>query len=328
MIIPELIKKRVVFRLGGAQILLDVSAALFSSFQVDTGTQMLLTSLRKNPSLQYRKVLDLGCGTGAIGLWVQQKYRTGELHMLDRDEVAAAFAAHNALLNKQAAECRGSLDYEEAGDGYSLILFNFPAKLERSGLEWFVKGASSRLDAGGHAAFVVVKELREAAEEIVSSPGIRCVYAWHGKGYSIFHVSFEKVFAEKLDPYTRSSLALPVSGRVEMRTARGLPEFDTLGFGTLALIELLEQEPAFRSVAVLEPGQGHSAVLAALRRPARIALLSRDRLALRFSAENLSRYFSGDVAVRPTSWLSAPPAEDLLLWRVDVKNDLELHLRF
>lgn len=325
--LADLVKKQIEYRLAGTAIRLELSQSLFSSYQVDIGTQILLSSLRHGAALNLEKTLDLGCGSGVIGIYLKALKPQCELHLTDRDMLAVEFAAHNAALNKVAADCYGSLDLRSAPGDFSSIIFNFPAKLERLGLEAFVYGASNHLRPNGSSAFVVVSELRSAAEAVLARPEIRVDFSKHNRGHSVFHASFNEPIAAPCCGYQRGEMVLPLPGAPVVKTARGIPEYDTLSFATQALLDLLQETPPCSSAAVLEPGQGHAALAAALLLHVKsITLLSRDLLALEFSRRNLEAYFQGGITLLPVPFLSEAPRAELLLWRLEDKNDLDLHL--
>ena len=60
-------KKEVTLRIGGRGLVFRVSQTLFSSFGIDAGTELLLRTLHREGG-KFRKVLDLGCGYGPIGI--------------------------------------------------------------------------------------------------------------------------------------------------------------------------------------------------------------------------------------------------------------------
>ena len=75
-----------------------------------------------------------------------------------------------------------------------------------------------------------------------------------------------------------------------MQTAHGLPEFDSLSYGSVLLLKNLTrlQETPVKRVIVHNPGQGHIPVaLWELFRPESIALVDRDLLSLRYTRDNL-----------------------------------------
>ena len=77
---------------------------------------------------------------------------------------------------------------------------------------------------------------------------------------------------------------------VRLRTAWGLPEFDSLGVLSRLVADALLRPGGRppRTALVLHPGPGHlPCLLWAGRRPAELRLVDRDLLALRFSQANL-----------------------------------------
>ena len=77
-----------------------------------------------------------------------------------------------------------------------------------------------------------------------------------------------------------------------VQTAVGLPEFDTLGFTTRLLFNMLNELPSepIEHLLVVNPGQGHTAVAAWLSlHPQQITLVDRDLLALQTAVFNLQQ---------------------------------------
>ncbi len=325
-----LIKKHLNFQMDKVAVLFDTSQALFSSVGIDRGTQALLNSLRKNNAINYNKVLDLGCGYGAIGLFLKSKYPSSDVTLSDRDALAAAFSCHNAKLNNLTVRTVAALDYPEPLECYSLILTNFPAKLEKQGIKSFIFGASKRLISGGVFAIVVVTELTDDFEAVLTelnadNEKILVQYKQLKNGYSIYHLSFTEEIEGEIE-HKRSSLLLP--NGFKMETVRGLPEFDSLSFGTLAALEIINEMPEQQSVCVVNPGQGHLALMAADKLKTKsITAVGRDLLSLTVCNENLDRF---SVAINIAPYLTEVPSEDLVIFNVAGKNDSylsELNLR-
>ncbi|MDD5190648.1 MAG: methyltransferase, partial [Dehalococcoidales bacterium] len=59
-------KKTLTYKYSGRELQFRVSQDLFSSFQVDLGTQFLIRTLTLGQDFPYKKILDLGCGYGPI----------------------------------------------------------------------------------------------------------------------------------------------------------------------------------------------------------------------------------------------------------------------
>ena len=69
-----LVNKIVPFRFMGEDLRLALSHALFSSFDVDAGSKLLLKTLAQRVDLgTVGSVLDVGCGVGVLGLSLKKK---------------------------------------------------------------------------------------------------------------------------------------------------------------------------------------------------------------------------------------------------------------
>jgi 16S rRNA (guanine1207-N2)-methyltransferase len=319
----SLINRRISFNFSRISLRLDLSESLFSSYEVDVGTRILLNSLRKNDAIDYSRVLDLGCGYGPIGLFLKAQDPSRDVHMVDRDALAVAFALHNAQVNGLSIAAYPSLDYDRVQDAFSLIASNFPAKAAAKGLQAFVHGAPAHLAPGGVLALIVVRRLTSASESVLDNRAIKIKYKEYRRGYSVFHIAFTAPLAPPESGYERKGMTLPFSRKYAVRTAFGLPEFDSLSFGTRALRSLLEdlRGTPFGSVLVLEPGQGHGAVavMDALQ-PAELALASRDLLSLRFAARNVKDNFTIEPRTVVVPYLQEAPEQELTVFNVQAQN--------
>jgi 16S rRNA G1207 methylase RsmC len=153
-------KKRIPYAVRGQQFSFDVGHTIFSSFQVDDGTDLLLRSVE--PITPPERILDLGCGAGVIGITMARRFPEARVVMADVNLLAVRYARHNAELNEATnTTVLGSVGLEEVPPGpYNLILSNIPAKIGDEAIEQeFVLGPLSRLAAGGEYWFVVVSGL-------------------------------------------------------------------------------------------------------------------------------------------------------------------------
>jgi 16S rRNA G1207 methylase RsmC len=138
------------------------------------------------------------------------------------------------------------------------------------------------------------------AAVLEGSPGVEVVFRRATASYAVFHYRFRDRGASTVasrDPamtlkvYERHRLTPRYKGtRVRMRTAYGLPEFDSLSFVTelvASAVLRLDDQP-LRTALVLNPGQGFlPSMLWARLKPDEIRLVDRDLLALRFTEANL-----------------------------------------
>ncbi len=194
--LDPLVNKTTDFAYRGVRLKFDLSHALFSSFDIDAGTRLLLKEIAHEPGIvEARRVLDTGCGTGVIGISLAASCPDMEVVMRDRDFRAVAFAARNASRNGLAVKLQG-LDGTElaqcakrpfakikvaqrnaaliAAPGllcepdpnapYEAVVANLPAKAGPALLsQYFVAVGRELLREGGIFAFVIVAPLAEQA---------------------------------------------------------------------------------------------------------------------------------------------------------------------
>jgi 16S rRNA G1207 methylase RsmC len=294
-------KKVVTLEEGGHTLRLRVAQGLFSSHEVDRGTRLLLRSLAGTGP--FRKVLDVGCGYGPIGLALKKANEAGVVHMLDRDALAVDYSRQNAELNRLAGvETYGSLGYDDVADrDFDLIAANIPGKASMQVISYLLLEARHYLRPGGMAAIVVVAPLQRMVISILTgSVDVQVLYREARSGYVLYHYRFSGGPNGETRPdqtalergvYHRGAMTVAAGDlRFPMKTADGLPQFDSLSYRTELLIRVMRDVggPAARRAVVFNPGQGHVPVaLWRIAGPGHLLLLDRDLLALRYSRENL-----------------------------------------
>jgi hypothetical protein len=213
------VNKTVDFKFNGAELRFDLSHALFSSFDIDVGTRLLLKTVARDLVLaSSRRILDEGCGVGVIGLCVAKAFPEAEVLLRDRDSLAVAFAERNRLLNKlrgttswtdpstgisRAAKPAPRVEWGLLADGreggpYGFVLSNLPAKAGAPVLASFFARLAGRgpegsrgpalLVPGGRAGIVIVKPLAEAALAWIADAGLALVGEARGSGHNAYIV--------------------------------------------------------------------------------------------------------------------------------------------
>ena len=295
-------KKTLSFRYARQTLRFRVSQDLFSSFDVDVGTRRLLRTLLHVDAAACRRVLDLGCGYGPIGLTLKKLDGQRVVHMVDRDALAVDYSRQNAELNGVPdVEIYGSLGYDDltAAD-FDLVISNLPAKAGPPVLSCLLREARFCLRPGGRMAIVVVDSLEPAVAELLADPGIQILLRRSWPGHVVFHCRFAgqpddtarpKESAFQRGVYHRADTLISFRGlSFPMRTVYNLPELDSLDFRTELLLKGLQEirEVPLRRALVFNPGQGHLPVaLWKLFRPEKTLLADRDLLSLRCSQKNL-----------------------------------------
>ena len=296
-------KKTVTLDHGGRRLELRVAQDLFSSHEVDVGTRLLLRTLAGPEHAWRRLVLDLGCGYGPLGLGLAAAVADRVVHLVDRDALAVEYSRENAAANRlDGVQVYASLGYADVrASGFDLVVSNIPAKAGPPVIEELLLGAAGLLAPGGLVAVVVIAPLREPVTAILEgSPQVEVVFrrARAGTALSPTGAGGPPAAAgaaagpgDGLAVYERQQVSIGHGGvAVRLRTAWGLPEFDSLGFATRLVADAVLR-PGGRppeTVLVLHPGQGWlPCLLWASGPPGRLRLVDRDLLALRFSRANL-----------------------------------------
>jgi 16S rRNA (guanine1207-N2)-methyltransferase len=294
--------KTVTFRAWKQSLQFRTSQELFSSHDIDTGTKFLLRSIIEAGYGKSQRILDLGCGYGPIGLTLKNMHRDSIVHMIDRDALAIDYSRQNAALNGlEGIEIYGSLGYEDVKrTDFDLIVANIPGKAGEAVIACLLREARYYLAPGGLTAIVVVASLESFVANILNdTPGVEIILRRNRSGHAVFHYRFGG--EPGLPKPDRSALERGVYHRqnVKMRfehleypmqTAYGLPEFDSLSYGSEMLLKALNniQGRDIQRAVVFNPGQGHAAVaLWKITHPDNIDLVDRDLLSLRYSRLNL-----------------------------------------
>ena len=294
-------KKIVTFNFEKQSLRFKTSQDLFSSHEVDAGTRFLLRSIFEADYPPPRGILDMGCGYGPLGLTLKSLFPEAEAHLVDKDALAVQYTRQNADLNRlNGVEAYGSLGYDDLKKSdFGLIVSNIPGKAGEPVIAHLLREAGYHLAPGGLAAIVVVTPLEPfVARTLRETPGVNIILRRDRPGHTVFHYRFtgrtgENPSKSSLERgiYTRREVSLNFAAReFPLRTAYGLPEFDSLDFRTEMLMNAVKglQISDIERAAVFNPGQGHlPLVVWGLLQPRNILLIDRDMLALRYSRLNL-----------------------------------------
>ncbi|MBT3275207.1 MAG: methyltransferase [Spirochaetales bacterium] len=305
-LIEKHLNKRVDFSFAGERIELDLSLSLFSSFTVDTGSKLLLKSVVQNIELkEIDTLVDLGCGTGVLGICLQRKLPGATCVFQDRDALALEFTESNCELNGTAdnAEFAGGLAFQQLnGRKFGLVLSNLPAKAGQPVLEGMIADALGHLEIEGTAAVVIVMPLADFLGAAIERLGGLVVHTEETRDHRVYHIQKDENFkgtgetASHLKPYIRHSGDFaygPAAWRMD--TVFNLPDFDNIGRNAALTLDLLNSHLAGKTdiegdTLIWNPGQGHTASVAsgiADIRLGTIYLGSRDALQIEICTRNL-----------------------------------------
>jgi 16S rRNA (guanine1207-N2)-methyltransferase len=142
----------------GIEIRLATEAGVFSRERVDVGTRLLIKQLAIEPS---DRILDLGCGYGAVGVVAAKLAPEGQVTLIDINQRAVALAQENlklnGLTNTQALQGDGFTPV--AGQQFDLIALNPPIRAGLRVIHPLLEQAQKHLAPGGR--FYLVGRTRQ-----------------------------------------------------------------------------------------------------------------------------------------------------------------------
>ena len=167
----------------GFELRLATQPGVFAHRGIDAGTRLLIEAMRVSPTA---RVLDLGCGYGAIGIVAAKLATKGHVLLVDSDIRATRLTQRNLALN-------GVTNAEVLlGDGvhdlppkarFDVVACNPPTHGGREVLDELVAGAYRVLRPRGQL-FIVINRLLSLRREIESVFGSAETVA-RSKGYVV-----------------------------------------------------------------------------------------------------------------------------------------------
>lgn len=305
-------KKNIGYKYRGVDFDFRVSQGTFSSYNIDNGTQRLLRTLTSQGINNYNKVFDLGCGYGPIGIILKKVYPKSTVHMVDRDALALEYSRQNAQLNNvNDVQIYGSLGYDNVREkDFNLVVSNIPAKVGEPVLLHMLQNAKYFLVPDGKVVVVVIDEIVEYVSRVLASDDIKILYTNKWPGHTVFHYEFVQKAISGSKPssfntgiYFRGEKDIVFEGhKINVKTAYGLSEFDTLRFETELLLDALHslKSRQFDRTMVFNVGQGYLSI--ALSKSAKITeinLVDRNLEALKVTKTNLeiNGFPTGNISI-------------------------------
>ncbi|MDD3212973.1 MAG: methyltransferase [Eubacteriales bacterium] len=140
----------------GQTLTFVTDSGVFSRTGMDKGTQALLDAL---PQAVDGRVLDMGCGYGALGVSLKKAFPACSLTMADINERAVALAAENAKLNGVTAETLQSDGFTALADRtFDLITLNPPIRAGKKVIYHLFADGAAALSENGAMVIVIRKQ--------------------------------------------------------------------------------------------------------------------------------------------------------------------------
>ncbi len=149
--------------IGETAVAINTCEGIFSPSGPDKGTlAMLREAAAQTEGTGPLKILDLGCGTGIVGVYLGMIFKDAEIHFTDVDERAVELSRENALANgmeDSGIKAYRSDAFENILDrDFDMILSNPPYHTDFAVAKAFIEGAFRHLALGGKL-FMVTKRL-------------------------------------------------------------------------------------------------------------------------------------------------------------------------
>ena len=150
-------ERRVALRALGNELTFITDAGVFSRDGLDRGTEVLLEAL---PQLTGR-VLDLGCGWGAVGVALGKRWPELEIVMTDINSRAVALARRNLAENGVKATVVQGDGFAQVEGRFDAIVTNPPIRAGKAVIYGLFAQARDHLKPGG-ALYVVIRKQQGA----------------------------------------------------------------------------------------------------------------------------------------------------------------------
>jgi 16S rRNA (guanine1207-N2)-methyltransferase len=141
----------------GTKLNFHTKAGVFSPDKIDKGTLAMLSAVELSAS---DKVLDLGCGYGAVGIWAASVIGSDRVVMCDIDEACVTLSENNAQMNGlggiKTAVSDGFRNLDDTD--FTLILSNPPYHTDFSVAKHFIEKGFNRLKIGGKMVMVTKRK--------------------------------------------------------------------------------------------------------------------------------------------------------------------------
>lgn len=183
-------KKEISYSLGKEEFKFDVANTLFSTFDLDHGTDILIRVIVPNNP---KGILDIGCGYGPLGIILAKTNPQAEVVMVDRDLLAVRYTRYNIVKNNVTnAIALGSLGVEAVKNKtFDLIVSNIPAKIGDEAItQEFILDPYKHLNPNGEYWFVVVSALNRLIPEVCSLNNIKVTKIRKRIGHTVYKIWF------------------------------------------------------------------------------------------------------------------------------------------
>ena len=140
---------------AGRVLAFDTDAGVFSKQHVDPGSELLCKAL---PDTLSGRVLDMGCGWGAMTIMTLARFPKAQVTMADVNERALALAVSNVAKNRMEAAAILSDGFEKVEGEFDAVITNPPIRAGKAVIYKMFEDAKEHLVSGGALYLVIRKQ--------------------------------------------------------------------------------------------------------------------------------------------------------------------------
>jgi 16S rRNA (guanine1207-N2)-methyltransferase len=184
-------KKEISYKFGEENFVFEVAETLFSTFDIDHGTDILIRAITFNSP---RSILDIGCGYGPLGIILAKNNPQAEAIMVDKDLLAIAYTRNNIIKNNvKNAVALGSLGVDAVKDKkFDLVVSNIPAKIgDKAISKEFILEPYKLLNPNGEYWIVVVSALNRLIPKVCALNKIKVKKIRKRRGHTVYRLKKE-----------------------------------------------------------------------------------------------------------------------------------------
>jgi len=183
-------KKTITYPFKGQKFYFDVAHTLFSTYEMDHGSDILIRSI--SPATKPKTILDLGCGYGPLGIILAKQFPEAEVIMLDINLLAVRYAQYNLEKNEvKNATVLGSVGVEKVKNKkFDLITSNIPAKIGDEAItKEFILNPYKLLNPSSELWVVVVSALNRLIPKIGGQHDVKVKKVRKRRGHTVYKIS-------------------------------------------------------------------------------------------------------------------------------------------
>ncbi|MBR5561074.1 MAG: class I SAM-dependent methyltransferase [Clostridia bacterium] len=140
---------------AGRVLAFDTDAGVFSKQHVDPGSELLCKAL---PDTLGSRVLDMGCGWGAMTIMTLARFPKAQVTMADVNERALSLAVSNVAKNRMVATAILSDGFENVEGEFDAVITNPPIRAGKAVIYKMFEDAKAHLVPGGALYLVIRKQ--------------------------------------------------------------------------------------------------------------------------------------------------------------------------